>query len=90
MAGHTANVLMLGRFLTGLGVGIVSNVVPVYIADVAPPKLRGTLGATNQLGITLGILLVYLLGLEVRSTIPACLFNAHLSQDCVLSVPSSC
>lgn len=64
MYGGTATVLLLGRFLTGVGVGVVSNAVPVFIAEVAPPKLRGTLGSTNQLAVTFGILIVYLIGLE--------------------------
>lgn len=68
MFGNNAAVLFIGRFLTGVGVGIVSNVVPVYIADVAPSELRGTLGSTNQLAVTLGILMVYLLGLGPSPT----------------------
>ena len=40
--------LFTGRFLTGVGVGLVSNLVPNYIAEISPRQLRGTLGATNQ------------------------------------------
>lgn len=47
--------LIAGRMLTGLAVGIVSCTVPVYIAEVAPSHLRGSLGCINQLAITLGI-----------------------------------
>ncbi|KAG6552161.1 hypothetical protein Mapa_006263 [Marchantia paleacea] len=55
--------LYSGRFLTGLGGGIVSFVVPVYIAEIAPRHLRGTLGAMQQLAVTIGIMLAYLGGL---------------------------
>ena len=36
--------------------------VPIYIAETAPTRLRGTLGCCNQLAVTIGILLVYMLG----------------------------
>ncbi|XP_022997496.1 sugar transporter ERD6-like 6 isoform X2 [Cucurbita maxima] len=57
--------LYMGRLLEGFGVGIISYTVPVYIAEIAPQNLRGSLGSVNQLSVTLGILLSYLLGLFV-------------------------
>ncbi|XP_050366456.1 sugar transporter ERD6-like 6 [Argentina anserina] len=58
--------LYMGRLLEGFGVGIISYVVPVYIAEIAPQNLRGALGSVNQLSVTIGILLAYLLGLFVQ------------------------
>ncbi|XP_057421124.1 sugar transporter ERD6-like 6 [Lotus japonicus] len=58
--------LYMGRLLEGFGVGIISYVVPVYIAEIAPENLRGGLGSVNQLSVTIGILLAYLLGLFVN------------------------
>ncbi|CAH9067397.1 unnamed protein product [Cuscuta europaea] len=55
--------LYMGRLLAGFGVGIISYVVPVYIAEISPEDIRGVLVATVQLFITLGIMLAYLLGL---------------------------
>ncbi|KAL3813199.1 hypothetical protein ACJIZ3_014467 [Penstemon smallii] len=55
--------LFMGRLLEGFGVGIISYTVPVYIAEIAPQNLRGTLGSVNQLSVTIGIMLAYLLGL---------------------------
>ncbi|XP_023537167.1 sugar transporter ERD6-like 6 [Cucurbita pepo subsp. pepo] len=57
--------LYMGRLLEGFGVGIISYTVPVYIAEIAPQNLRGSLGSVNQLSVTLGIMLSYLLGLFV-------------------------
>ena len=54
------------RVLTGIAVGVVSVNVPVYIAEVAPPHLRGALGCINQLAITIGIFFVYLVGLAMQ------------------------
>ncbi|KAF5961058.1 hypothetical protein HYC85_002267 [Camellia sinensis] len=55
--------LYMGRLLEGFGVGIISYVVPVYIAEIAPQNKRGSLGSVNQLAVTIGIMLSYLLGL---------------------------
>ncbi|XP_038884853.1 sugar transporter ERD6-like 6 [Benincasa hispida] len=57
--------LYMGRLLEGFGVGIISYTVPVYIAEIAPQNLRGSLGSVNQLSVTVGIMLSYLLGLFV-------------------------
>uniref|UniRef100_A0A0V0ID70 Putative sugar transporter ERD6-like 6-like n=1 Tax=Solanum chacoense TaxID=4108 RepID=A0A0V0ID70_SOLCH len=56
----------MGRLLEGFGVGIISYVVPVYIAEIAPQNMRGGLGSVNQLSVTIGIMLSYLLGLFVN------------------------
>ncbi|XP_070803609.1 proton myo-inositol cotransporter [Pituophis catenifer annectens] len=46
--------LLGGRLVVGLGIGIASMTVPVYIAEVAPPHLRGRLVTINTLFITGG------------------------------------
>ncbi|KAK7360016.1 hypothetical protein VNO77_01988 [Canavalia gladiata] len=61
-----SSLLFLGRLMEGFGVGIISYVVPVYIAEVSPRTMRGTLGSVNQLSVTIGIMLAYLLGLFVN------------------------
>ncbi|GMY11518.1 sugar transporter ERD6-like 6 isoform X2, partial [Fagus crenata] len=58
--------LYMGRLLEGFGVGIISYTVPVYIAEISPQNMRGSLGSVNQLAVTLGIMLAYLLGLFVN------------------------
>lgn len=44
------------RLLGGVGIGIASNVAPMYIAEVSPPAIRGKFVSINQLTIVLGIL----------------------------------
>ncbi|XP_057814305.2 sugar transporter ERD6-like 6 isoform X2 [Cryptomeria japonica] len=58
-----ASLLYLGRLLTGFGVGVISFTVPIYIAEIAPKHLRGSLGTVTQLSVSIGILLAYLFGL---------------------------
>ena len=52
--------LLAARFLGGLGIGGSSVLGPVYIAELAPSKLRGRLVGTFQINIVVGILLAYL------------------------------
>jgi sugar porter (SP) family MFS transporter len=54
--------LIFARFLLGLAIGISSLVVPTYIAEMAPPKNRGTLVSLHQFMVTVGILAAYLVG----------------------------
>ncbi|MHB1533454.1 MAG: sugar porter family MFS transporter [Acidimicrobiales bacterium] len=53
--------LVAMRFVIGLAVGSASMVVPMYIGEVAPPRYRGALVSFNQLAITSGILVSYLI-----------------------------
>jgi len=56
-------VLIMGRLLVGLGVGIASVTAPVYIAEASPSEIRGSLVSTNVLMITGGQFLSYLVNL---------------------------
>jgi sugar porter (SP) family MFS transporter len=52
--------LLVFRFVGGLGVGGASVLSPLYIAEISPAKYRGRLVAITQFNIVLGILLAYL------------------------------
>ena len=54
------DLLLVARFLGGLGIGGSSVLGPVYIAELAPGHLRGRLVGTFQINIVIGILLAYL------------------------------
>jgi sugar porter (SP) family MFS transporter len=85
--------LLIARFIGGLGIGGSSVLGPVYIAELAPARLRGRLVGLFQINIVLGILLAYFsnyvigtLGLGVNewrwqfgvAAIPAILFLVML------------
>ncbi|KAL1303110.1 hypothetical protein AAFC00_006548 [Neodothiora populina] len=46
-----------GRFFAGLGVGLISAMIPLYQSETAPKWIRGTIVGTYQLAITIGLLL---------------------------------
>ena len=52
--------LVIFRIVGGFGIGIVSIVSPVYISEVSPAEVRGTMVSLYQLFITIGFLLAYL------------------------------
>ena len=56
------SLLILGRFIVGLGGGLALFNTPIYINEVSPLNMRGTLGTFSQLAITLGIFVASLLG----------------------------
>jgi len=50
---------VVARIIGGIGVGGAILIAPIYIAEIAPPKLRGSLVSFNQLNIVLGISVAY-------------------------------
>ena len=56
--GYMANFVFY-RILGGIGVGLASMLSPMYIAEIAPPKVRGNLVAWNQFAIIFGMLVIF-------------------------------
>ena len=52
--------IVMARILGGVGVGIASSMVPLYISEIAPSRIRGRLVTYYQLAVTVGILVAYL------------------------------
>ncbi|GGG83886.1 MFS transporter [Parapedobacter pyrenivorans] len=52
--------IIVARILGGVGVGIASSMVPLYISEIAPANIRGRMVTYYQLAVTLGILVAYL------------------------------
>ena len=44
----------MGRFIVGLGVGIVATIIPVYLAEASPPSIRGIIVNLNVMSIGYG------------------------------------
>ena len=50
---------VIARIIGGVGIGGAILIAPIYIAEIAPPKLRGSLVSLNQLNIVIGISVAY-------------------------------
>lgn len=56
------SVLLVGRFVYGVGCGFAMHGAPSYIAEMSPPEIRGTLVSLKEAMIVLGMLLGYMVG----------------------------
>ncbi|KAK4380515.1 hypothetical protein RND71_002377 [Anisodus tanguticus] len=59
-AAMNLTMLIIGRLLLGVGIGYANQSVPVYLSEMAPPKLRGALNVCFQMAVTIGILIANL------------------------------
>lgn len=61
--------LVVYRLIGGIGVGLASAVAPMYIAEVAPARMRGKLVSINQLAIVLGFVVVFFVNYFIKDPI---------------------
>ena len=66
-------VMLLGRIVTGLGVGCGFVVSPVYITEITPPAIRGRLVSLTDVCINVGILLGYIVSFGGQLSLMSCL-----------------
>lgn len=74
-------VIIIGRVLVGLGVGMASMTAPLYISEASPARIRGALVSMNGLLITGGQFLSYLINLAFTKVLNYVLvleFNVRL------------
>lgn len=57
------------RIIGGIGVGLASAICPMYIAEISPAKIRGTLVSCNQFAIIFGMLVVYFVNYLIRNNL---------------------
>ncbi len=67
-AAGAVETLLVGRLLIGIAIGVASMLTPLYLAEIAPAASRGAVTSLNQLCITLGILVSYLVGYAFADT----------------------
>jgi SP family arabinose:H+ symporter-like MFS transporter len=64
---QTISGFVVARIIGGMGIGISSTLVPIYIAEIAPAKHRGRLVSLNQLAVVIGISVIYFVNRAVSS-----------------------
>ncbi|KAF8390108.1 hypothetical protein HHK36_024630 [Tetracentron sinense] len=62
---QSVQTMIIGRLIAGIGIGIASAIVPLYISEISPTEIRGALGSVNQLSICVGILAALVAGLPL-------------------------
>ena len=68
---RTITEFVVFRFVGGLGIGSAAVLSPLYIAEIAPARVRGALVSVNQLAIVTGILLAYFVNWIFASSGPS-------------------
>nr|XP_009859000.1 solute carrier family 2, facilitated glucose transporter member 5-like isoform X2 [Ciona intestinalis] len=63
-AANSLEMIIIARFLLGIFAGLATGIVPLYLGEISPKRIRGGLGVVNQLSITIGILCAQLLSLK--------------------------
>jgi MFS family permease len=67
---HSLVCFYIGRFVSGLGLGAGTAVVPSYNAEMAPKEIRGMLGSGVQWLFALGVMISYWIDYAVQQTLP--------------------
>lgn len=58
-AAQNVSHIFVGRAIAGVSIGMLSMGVPLYLGELAPPNIRGSLVALQQLAITVGIMVAF-------------------------------
>jgi len=67
---NTFSIFILFRLLGGVGIGLASNLSPMYIAEISPAAMRGRFVSINQLTIVIGILAAQIINMLIARPVP--------------------
>lgn len=71
-------IFLVFRILGGIGIGLASNLSPMYIAELAPAPIRGRYVSLNQLAIVIGILGAQLVNWQIARPVPESFSDAQI------------
>lgn len=89
---NDASILIISRVLLGLAIGVASFTAPLYLSEIAPKNIRGTMITLYQLMITIGILVAFLSNWGVVSLThsqenPEGIIDMATSWRCMMGMP---
>jgi SP family sugar porter-like MFS transporter len=67
---NSFTVFVIFRIMGGVGIGLASNLSPMYIAEITPGRVRGRFVSLNQLTIVIGILAAQLINWRIARPVP--------------------
>jgi len=77
----TFAIFIAWRMLSGVAIGLASNLSPMYIAEVAPAQMRGKLVSINQLTIVIGVLGAQLINWSLVHNLPPGATNEYIANS---------
>jgi MFS family permease len=88
---HTSNIgyIYSGRVVAGIGMGMFSNVSPIYVAEIAPKEIRGRLTSIFQQLLVIGALIAYFLTYGVSLHWPSENKQWRLVRNSIMNMPHS-
>ena len=68
---NTLDIFVWARILGGIGIGLASNLSPMYIAEVSPAEMRGKFVSINQLTIVIGVVIAQVVNWLIAKNMPS-------------------
>lgn len=82
--------LVIGRFIGGIGVGVLSSTAPTYISEIAPPNVRGAFLALEGSSIVIGIVIMLPPATSWTAGVSVCLSPSRLFLVSLLGLVCGC
>lgn len=76
---HTFSTFLIARFFGGVGIGLASGLSPMYIAEVAPPDIRGRMVSFNQMMTVIGILVAQIVNWLIAEPMPSGITTSEIA-----------
>ncbi|CCH59924.1 hypothetical protein TBLA_0C01090 [Henningerozyma blattae CBS 6284] len=89
-AAQNLPMLIIGRIISGFGIGFGVAAAPMYSAELSPPNMRGTIVGMFQVSVTLGILILFFIGYGCHSIESTAAFRIVWGIQLVPGVISAC
>lgn len=81
--------LIMGRFIGGIGIGVLSTTSPMYISEIAPPNARGAMLALGEVSIVVGIVVMFYITYATRTVAGEWCFRLPFLLQMLPAIPLS-